>query len=223
MKAIFLDAGGVLVWPNWHRVAEALGRQGVVVEAALLARADPYARHALDVAEIINGSTDERRGWQFFNLVLTHVGVPLSEGTEKAIAEMHEYQRVWNLWENVPAFVYPTLQALRAKGYRLVVVSNCNGTLHSAFERLGLTTLFDVIVDSAREGIEKPDPRLFELALRRAGATADRAVHVGDMYHIDVVGARAAGLSALLVDEANLKAGMDCRCIQSISELPQMM
>ena len=223
MKAIFLDAGGVLVWPNWHRVAEALGRQGVVVEAALLARADPYARHALDVAEIINGSTDERRGWQFFNLVLTHVGVPLSEGTEKAIAEMHEYQRVWNLWENVPAFVYPTLQALRAKGYRLVVVSNCNGTLHSAFERLGLTTLFDVIVDSAREGIEKPDPRLFELALRRAGATADSAVHVGDMYHIDVVGARAAGLSALLVDEAYLKADMGCRCIQSISELPLMM
>jgi putative hydrolase of the HAD superfamily len=223
VNAILLDAGGVLVWPNWGRVAEALGRQGVVVEATMLARADPYARHALDAAEIIKASTDERRGWQFFNLVLTHVGVPLSEGTEKAIAEMHEYQRVWNLWEHVPAFVHPTLKALRAKGYRLVVVSNCNGTLHAAFERLGLTSLFDVIVDSAREGIEKPDPRLFELALRRAGATADQAVHVGDMYHIDVVGARAAGLSALLVDEANLKAGMNCRCIQSISELPLMM
>ena len=72
-------------------------------------------------------------------------------------------------------------------------------------------------------GLGHERPCMFELALRRAGATADRAVHVGDMYHVDVVGARAAGLSALLVDEANLKAGMDCRCIQSISELPLMM
>ena len=118
VDTIFLDAGGVLVWPNWTRVAEALGRQGVVVEAAMLARADPYARHALDVAEIINASTDQRRGWEYFNLVLTHAGVPPSEGTEKAIAEMHEYQRVWNLWEYVPDFVGPTLQALRATGYR---------------------------------------------------------------------------------------------------------
>jgi putative hydrolase of the HAD superfamily len=189
----------------------------------MLALADPHARHALDAAEIINASTDQRRGWEYFNLVLAHAGVPQSEGTEKAIAEMHEYQRVWNLWENVPDFVRPTLGALRAKGYRLVVVSNANGTLHSAFERLGLSRFFDVIVDSAEEGVEKPDPRLFELALRRAGATADRALHVGDMYHVDVVGARAAGLSALLVDEAHLKAAMDCRCIQSISELPLVM
>jgi hypothetical protein len=93
IDTIFLDAGGVLVWPNWTRVAEALGRQGVLVEAAMLARADPHARHALDVAEIINASTDQRRGWQYFDLVLAHAGVPLSEGTKKAIAEIDEYHR----------------------------------------------------------------------------------------------------------------------------------
>ena len=70
------------------RIAEALGRQGIVVEAAMLARADPRVRHALDAEEIINASTDQRRGWEYFNLVLAQAGGPQSEGTENAIARL---------------------------------------------------------------------------------------------------------------------------------------
>ena len=223
MAAILFDAGGVLVWPNWNRVAHALRRHGVIADATRLAVADPHARHALDVAEIVNASTDDSRGIDYFNLVLTHAGVPLSDETDSALDDVCEYHRSSNLWEHVPDFVIPTLTALKAQGYRLAVVSNANGTLRASFARLGLAAFFETMVDSAEEGLEKPDARLFELALGRVGAAAAEAVHVGDMYHVDIVGARAAGIRALLVDEADLKTQVDCPRIRSISELPALV
>jgi putative hydrolase of the HAD superfamily len=219
VETIFLDAGGVLVWPNWQRISVALLRHGVKVDPAMLGRADPHARRALDLSDVISGSSDQRRGSMYFNLVLTHAGVPLSERTEDALSEMREYHARFNLWELVPDFVPQALGRLRADGFRLGVVSNANGTLHEAFDRLGLAPFFEVIIDSADEGVEKPHPRLFEVALERAGATPATTVHVGDLYHVDVVGARAAGLSAILVDEADLRHGVDCPRVRSIAEL----
>ena len=223
MTTILLDAGGVFVWPNWTRVADALRVRGVAAEATRMAAEDPHARHALDLPEIITNSTDESRGVDYFNFVLSHAGVPLSEATGGALAEIQQYHRALNLWEHVPEFVVPVLSALKGHGHRLVVVSNSNGTLRGALSRLGLAAFFDVIVDSAEERLEKPDRRLFELALARAGASPPEAIHVGDMYYVDVVGARSAGISPVLVDEAGLKADADCRRIQSIAELPRVI
>ena len=223
IETIFLDAGGVLVWPNWVRISQALRTHDVDVAPDRLAAADPLARFSLDRAEVIEGSTDQRRGWTYFDLVLTHAGVPLSERTVAALHDLQDYHREMNLWETVPDFVVPALRHLRTAGYSLVVVSNSNGTLHRAFARLGLAPFIDVILDSAVEGIEKPDPRFFELALSRSGAHAETTVHVGDLYHVDVAGARAAGLSAILVDEGGLRPDADCPRIQSIAALPMLL
>src|SRR5439155_25487451 len=106
---------------------------------------------------------------------------------------------------------------------RLVVVSNANGTLRTAFDRLGLTGLVDLVLDSHDEGIEKPDPRLFHRAIERAGARAESTVHVGDLYHVDVVGARAAGLRAVLVDAAWLYEECDCPRVRTLHELAQQI
>ena len=223
METIFLDAGGVLVWPNWTRVASALHAHNVAVSPARLAAADPLARLSLDRSDLIAASTDQRRGWTYFDLVLTHAGVTLSDSTAAALDDLQRYHREMNLWETVPDFVAPALQQLRMAGYRLVVVSNSNGTLHRAFTRLGLTPFIDMILDSAVEGVEKPDRRFFDLALTRSGARAERTVHVGDLYHVDVTGARAAGLSAILVDEADLRPEADCPRIRSIAGLPELL
>lgn len=71
--------------------------------------------------------------------------------------------------------------------------------------------------------MEKPDPRLFEIALERSGARRDETLHVGDLYHVDVLGARAAGLRAALVDEAGLYPNADCLRIRSLAELPSVI
>jgi putative hydrolase of the HAD superfamily len=223
LDTICLDAGGTLVWPNWGRVRDALAVQGIAVEIASLAAADPRARRSFDERHVIAATTDQSRGRSFFESVLMIAGVELTPEARRAMAEIEEYQRTSNLWECVPGFVAPTLAELRRRGYKLVVVSNANGTVRQAFRRIGLFDLVDVIVDSAEVGFEKPDRRLFDAALRIAGAEHSRAVHVGDIYHIDVAGARAAGLAAVLVDEANLYPDVDCRRIRSIAELPSLL
>jgi len=220
---VCLDAGGTLVWPNWARVRDALAAQGIAVDVASLAAADPRVRRSLDERHLIAASTDQSRAWSFFDDVLTIAGVELTPDARRALADVEEYQRTSNIWEHVPAFVAPTLVELRRRGYKLVVVSNANGTVKRAFQRVGLFGLVDVIVDSAEEGFEKPDRRLFDAALRQAGADPSRSIHVGDIYHVDVAGARAAGLTPVLVDEADLYSDVDCHRIRSIAHLPALL
>src|SRR5580765_820279 len=223
IQTVFLDAGGVLVNPNWSRVSDALSRHGVDVSSAILAAAEPRAKKRLDTGDTINTTNDQQRGWTYFNLVLTEAGIPLSSATAATLAELHAYHQTHNLWETVPDEVLPALAALRAAGLRLVVLSNANGTLHRAFDRLGLTSSFDVIFDSHNEGVEKPDPRFFRIALARAGADASTTMHVGDLYHVDVAGARAAGLTPALLDAGDLYPDCDCLRVRSLTELVELL
>jgi putative hydrolase of the HAD superfamily len=222
-ETIFLDAGGVLVWPNWTRVRDALRTHSIEIDPGALAAADPVVRKSLDDAGMIAAAADQRRSWNYFELVLTNAGVTLSLAAEAALARVHDYQRTANIWEHVPDFVPPALQTLRSRGHKLVVVSNSNGTVRESFRRLGLAGLVDLVVDSAEEGFEKPDRRLFDVALERAGAQAETTLHAGDFYFIDVVGARAAGLTPVLVDQSGLYPEADCERIQSIAELPDLI
>ena len=219
LRTVFLDAGGVLLYPNWWRVSEALAREGVTVSPDELASADPPARRELDDLRTIGMTTDASRGWLFFDLILKHAGVDRSDATSAALSHLHEYHRASNLWEYVPPGVIPALEAMRARGLQLVVVSNANGTLRAHMDRLRMTPLFDTVLDSADEGVEKPDPRFFRIALQRSGARPESTIHVGDLYHVDVVGARSAGLRGVLLDEASLRPDADCPRVRTLNEL----
>ncbi len=223
VETVFLDAGGVLVFPNWTRVSEALARRGVTVGPEALASADPHARWQLDTGTTITTTTDAARGWLYFDLVLTCAGVPLGPATDAALAELYAYHQETNLWEHVPAAVVPALQALRDSGLTLVVVSNANGTLRAKFDQLGLTGHVHYVLDSCEFGVEKPDPRLFRIAMEKSGARPETTVHVGDLYHVDVLGARAAGLRGVLFDEAGLYTDVDCQKVKSLPELVALL
>jgi HAD superfamily hydrolase (TIGR01549 family) len=219
LETVFLDAGGVLVFPNWTRISETFARHGLAVDAGALAAAEPLAKRKLDQAGTIQGGNDAARGWLYFNLILAEAGVDQHAVTDAALEELHEYHRQSNLWELVPDSVVPALAALGARGLRLTVVSNANGRLKHLFDRLGLTAYFDCLLDSHDEGIEKPDPRIFDIALARCGARRETTIHVGDLYHVDVAGARAAGLRAVLLDQANLYEDVDCPRVRSLADL----
>jgi putative hydrolase of the HAD superfamily len=219
IQTVFLDAGGVLVWPNWARVGAALRRHGVDVPEAALAAAEPRAKKRLDHGPLVRATNDHERGWTYFNLVLEEAGIPLSGATDAALVELNAYHQQSNLWEFMPDQVRPGLAALRARGLRLVVVSNANGRLHHLFERIGLLDAFDYVFDSHHEGVEKPDPRYFDIAMARSGASAAGTIHVGDLYHVDVVGARAAGITPVLFDVADLYPDADCLRVHSLTEL----
>ncbi len=219
MKTVFLDAGGVLLFPNWVRVSDALAQHGVTVTPETLAAAEPHAKRTLDRGETVGATNDTSRGWLYFNLILTAAGVPLSDATAAALRDLHAYHNAHNLWELVPADVAPALRALRQRGLRLTVVSNANGTLCEHAARVGLAPLVDAVLDSCDLGVEKPDPRMFEIALERSGAKRETTIHVGDLYEVDVVGARAAGIRGVLLDAAGLYDGVDCPRVRSLEDL----
>jgi HAD superfamily hydrolase (TIGR01509 family) len=218
LETVFLDAGGVLVYPNWARISRALADHGVHIDPAALAAAEPFAKKQIDDGATIASTTDAGRGWLYFNLIFERAGVALTPEVEQALAELHAYHQTSNLWELVPASVVPSLAALRQRGLKLTVVSNANGKLKVLFDRLELAGCVDGLLDSHVEGVEKPDPRYFEIALERSGARRDTTIHVGDLYHVDVVGARAAGLRGVLLDEADLYSGVDCPRVRSLGE-----
>src|SRR5688572_25553951 len=171
LRTLFLDAGGVLVHPSWRRVAEGLGRHGVPVTADALVAAEPRAKRAIDEGMRAGApSRDAKRAWEYMELVLEGAGVPIDRAAAAALVELRGYHSEHNLWEDVPADVAPALERLVAIGLRLVVVSNANGTVQRLFDRVGLSRHFHAICDSCVEGVEKPDPRFFRIALERAGA-----------------------------------------------------
>ena len=96
--------------------------------------------------------------------------------------------------------VRPTLDEFSARGMRLGVLSNWDHRLPPLLERLDLAKYFEIQIVSALEGVEKPDPRIFTRALKRAGVAVDETLYVGDHVHLDLDPARALGIHAYLID-----------------------
>ena len=92
------------------------------------------------------------------------------------------------------------LAALRESGLGLGVISNFDYRIYAILDALGLRRYFDSVTISSEAGYAKPAPEIFRLALQRHSLAAADALHVGDSLALDVAGAHAAGLAAVLVD-----------------------
>ncbi len=119
--------------------------------------------------------------------------------------------------------VLPAARALRAAGVRLAVASNWDVSLGELLGRLGLGEELDGVATSAGVGVGKPDPSVIEAALRAMGAAPAAAVHVGDSYAEDVLGARAAGVEPILLMRDGGAAPADVRTIRSLSDLRNLV
>jgi putative hydrolase of the HAD superfamily len=112
-----------------------------------------------------------------------------------------------------------SLAILRSLGLRLAVVSNSDGTVDRMLRDTSLRQYLDAVIDSAVVGCEKPDPEIFRHALRALDANPATTLHVGDLYDADVVGARRAGLHALLLDPFGDWDAVDCAKIADVPTL----
>lgn len=88
----------------------------------------------------------------------------------------------------------PTLEILKQAGYRLAIISNWSWHLPELCEALGLTPYFEQIFTSARLGFAKPHPEIFTRALAAMNITSNQAIHIGDSYRADVLGASGVGI-----------------------------
>ena len=127
-------------------------------------------------------------------------------------------------WE-VYSDVFPTLQALRRHKYTLGVISDWGISLGPILRRLNLTPYFDCLLVSAVTRHAKPSPLLYEMALERANSIADYTLHIGDSYIHDVLGARAVGMTPVLLDRPGHleESNVDCLLIHSLAELLDLL
>jgi len=200
---------------NYAAIAGELARQGVVVTVEAVQRAEWRARVRLDdevFAHSAPGASTESRSsaGRYVRYVLEALAVT----EDRIVQALLEWRRTYNppvgLWNTPDPQAGPALRLARERGLRLAVISNSNGSVRSILETLGLAPHLDFILDSFEVGVEKPDPRIFELALARAGVAPAEAIYVGDLYAVDVRGARAAGLRAILLDPGGLWGPRDC-------------
>ncbi|HLY09866.1 MAG TPA: HAD family hydrolase [Planctomycetota bacterium] len=215
---LFFDAGNTLVFPNFVLVAETLAARGHAVDPATLERAELETRFQLDDPELVKSSNDGARWSLYFETIFRRSGIRDAALIGSVLAELREIHRTSNLWEVVPPDVPAALRELKGR-YRMSVISNANGTVREKLRRVGLLEFFETVLDSAEEGVEKPDPRIFHAAVKRTGARMEESLYIGDMYHIDVAGARAAGMDVVLLDPGGLHHAKPVRRITALAAL----
>ena len=219
IKAIFFDAGGTLLHLDSVRIRDLLSEElnvEVSLERFPLAQSLAMAR----VAELVAagaGSTEQLKR-EFYTTLLPETGVT-RERLSDAVECIYKLAREEMLWRKTEQGTAPALEELKKRGYILGVVSNSDGRIESAFEQAGLTSYFDFFIDSFHVGVEKPDPEIFLLATEQAKVAPEQAAYVGDLYWVDVVGARSAGLLPILYDQFELIPQPGCLTIRSIGEM----
>jgi putative hydrolase of the HAD superfamily len=229
LAAVTLDAAGTLFVPR-----EPVGATYARVAAERGIALDPVAtgerfRSAMRAAPPLAfpGVAPERRreaerAW-WRALVREAFGAPAAHPAFEACFEalwLHFARpEAWTL----DADALATLGALRAARLRLGIVSNFDGRLVDLLAGLGITPLVDAVVASSAHDAAKPDPRIFQTAARLLSAPPRDVVHVGDDVDLDVRGALAAGLRAILLDRGGATGPPGIPVLRRLGDLPRAL
>lgn len=229
LRALFFDAGNTLIFPRLEELVRDLGAQGHPATAEDFYAAERAGKQKLDewlMPQIRSGQvprTIDHFYWgEYLSALMERVHVPEAE-RPTVMRRVAEGFRDIRLWSRVLPETPQVLEALRAQGYFLGVISNSVGTMEEQLGRLNLAGYFSTVLDSAVVGVEKPHPAIFQMALARVGAAPSEALFVGDTYATDIGGAQLAGLRGVLIDRVGAYPHADCPRITSLSELKQVL
>ncbi len=198
LDAVLLDAGNTLVFLDHDAVADVVTSHGAPVDGRTLARVEGEAKRHYEA--LLSRGVSHEDGWGLYlRTLLSSAGVP-EHVAAQMIAPLRRAHDAFNLWRRVPSGTIDALARARAAGLRVGVISNSEGKLPELFARVGLAPHIEAVIDSHHEKVAKPDPELFRRALSRMSLVPERCVYLGDIPGIDVVGAHAANVAAVLVD-----------------------
>ncbi len=215
---LLLDAGNTVVFFDEAAAAAVLAQNGAAVSPESLRAAQRPARRDYE-ARLASGTSHDDGWFVHMRSLVTHAGAPKERAHELVLALRRAHDRL-NLWRRVPEELPSALGRARAAGIRLGIVSNSEGKIAELLEHVGLAAAFEVVVDSGVEGVAKPDPEIFRRALARMRARPAESMYAGDVPSVDVGGARAAGLEAVLVDAFDHYADYDGAArVRSVAEL----
>ncbi len=229
IRAVLFDAGNTLVFPLLEVLAKDLTAMGYAAGIEDFYAAERAGKAKLDEwlwPQIRRGqvprTVDVVYWGEYLSTLMERVGVPEGE-RGRVILRVGEGFRNIRIWSRVDPNTAPFLETLRGQGYYLGVISNSVGTIEEQLDRVGLGHRFNIILDSAIVGVEKPHPEIFQMAIERAGVAAGEAIFVGDTYSTDVGGAQLAGLRGVLFDRVGAYPSADCLRITALPELGEVV
>lgn len=226
IKAVFFDLYQTLVRyepPREELQAKALKDLGIEVRPEVFRRPLVIADEFI-YQELARSPFSQRSEKDKMALYARHQGILLKEAGIEAseqlilglLGKMQQFDMKLVPFDDV----VPALTDLKAQGLILGLISNVDRDITPLLNELGLASLLQVVVTSQNAGFNKPQPGIFQEALRRAGVRASEAIYVGDQYQIDVVGANQVGMKGVLLDRDDYFEDItDCPRLQSLTQV----
>ncbi len=227
INTLFLDVGNTLISIDFVWICTELRKLEIQCDAGQLQKAEASAR------PVISKRIQEFKGRKglaahvlYLELIfsklpekMVHEKIQIIQIVEKLVPILYPDGNVLRLWSYVLPGVREALQKLKEMNLKIVAVSNGDGTVEAQLTDQNLISYFDTVIDSHAVGVSKPDPKIFEYALRVSRTAPERTLFVGDIYSVDIVGAWSAGLSAILLDPYDDWHDVDCERITDLLSL----
>ncbi len=211
-RFIFFDVGNTLLFPNRARMLAPIPS----TQHPSLERWQALERRTKQEFDsgMMGGKVDHGFWWTFHTYLLQELHA-LDDDVRNALVENTQNSANWD------QILPETRQALERikQQYGIAVISNADGRIDAVLRRCGICDCFDSITDSGIVGHEKPHPAIFEAALREMKAQPSESLYVGDVYSVDYMGARNAGMDAVLFDVAGAYREREFPRVESLEEL----
>jgi FMN phosphatase YigB (HAD superfamily) len=210
-RIIFFDVGNTLLFPNRAKMLAPISsdRHPSLEQWQALER---RTKQEFDQG-MLGGSVDHGFWWTFHTYLLQDLG----EDTGVRSKLVENTQNSAN-WDQILPGTRDALERISQK-FRIAVISNADGGIERVLSRCGIAGCFESITDSGIVGVEKPRAEIFEAALSQMKARADESLYVGDVYSVDYVGARNAGMQAVLLDVSGAYRDRELPRVESLPQL----
>jgi|SRR5580700_5092556 FMN phosphatase YigB (HAD superfamily) len=210
-RVIFFDVGNTLLFPNRAKILAPISsdRHPTLQQWQCLERKTKL--------EFDQGMTSGRVDHSFWWIFHTHLLQQLEERSSLREVLVENTRSSAN-WDHIPPGTRDALSRI-GQNFRIAVISNSDGKIEQVLSRCGIADCFESITDSGTVGIEKPRTEIFQAALSAMQARADESLYVGDMYSVDYLGARNAGMEAVLFDVSGAYRDRQLPRVESLEQL----
>jgi HAD superfamily hydrolase (TIGR01509 family) len=215
-RFIFFDVGNTLLFPNRTRILAPLpaDRHPSLEAWQALER---RTKHEFDQG-VLQGKVDHGFWWTFHTYLLQELNAEDDSVRDRLIENTQQSAN----WDQILPGTRDALERIRVE-YAIAVISNSDGRIDAMLRRCGIVDCFQSITDSGNVGYEKPHPVIFDEALREMRAEAAESLYVGDVYSIDYVGARQAGMQAVVFDVAGAYREREFPRVDSLAGLEEWL
>jgi HAD superfamily hydrolase (TIGR01509 family) len=218
VRFVFFDVGNTLLFANRPRILAPLHQRNISPTEEQLRRLEGEVKNKFDDIVEHGGKADHSFWDMFYARLFEELGLRDEGLRQQLIANT----RTSANWDQVRPGTHEALAQIRRK-YKTAVISNADGKIAEALARCGIADGFLTITDSGIVGREKPDPVIFETALKGVGARPEESLYVGDVYSVDYLGATGAGMQAVLFDAPGAYRDKGLPRVESLDELVGMI